>query len=188
MAKLGIFVGSFNPPHMKHFELADKIIKRKIVDKIIFIPVNRSSKNLVDFNHRYNMIKLYTDRFRRLDVSDIERDTNEIFNYKHLNKLKDVYDDDIYIIMGSDNFLDFKNWENNDELIKDNKMVVVIREGYDCDLILNQYEDNQNITITKPVGILSSSIVRYLLKEDKSINGLVDDEIIEYIKKNNLYS
>ena len=37
--KIGIFGGSFNPPHNMHKEIASSLIKQGYIDKVIFVPI-----------------------------------------------------------------------------------------------------------------------------------------------------
>ena len=59
--KIGILGGSFNPPHKKHIEIAQKLIDKNYVNKVIIVPTGDNydrKDNLVQFEHRYNMLKL----------------------------------------------------------------------------------------------------------------------------------
>ena len=56
--KVGIFGGSFNPPHKMHKRIGLELIKKGYVDKIIYVPVqdNYNKKDLLPFKDRYNKI------------------------------------------------------------------------------------------------------------------------------------
>ena len=58
--KIGIFGGTFNPPHNMHKNIAVNLIKNNYLDKVIFVPTgNRyNKKDIIDFKDRYNMVKL----------------------------------------------------------------------------------------------------------------------------------
>ena len=49
--KIGVYVGSFNPPHKGHIKIVETLIKEKYVDKIVIIPTN-------NYWNKTNLIKL----------------------------------------------------------------------------------------------------------------------------------
>ena len=48
--KIGIFGGCFNPPHKMHFKIAEELIMKKYLDKVIFVPTGNfyKKKNLIE--------------------------------------------------------------------------------------------------------------------------------------------
>ena len=59
--KIGVYVGSFNPPHKGHIKIVNHLIENKYVDKILIIPTNNywNKTNLIDLNHRINMLNIF---------------------------------------------------------------------------------------------------------------------------------
>ena len=57
--KIGIFGGSFNPPHNMHLGIALELIKDKYLDKVIYVPTgdNYNKIGLISFKDRLNMLK-----------------------------------------------------------------------------------------------------------------------------------
>ena len=73
--KIGIFGGSFNPPHIMHKKLVEELIKEGYVDKVIFVPTGMKyeyKNNLISNEDRYNMIQLLIKDNNSLEVSDYE--------------------------------------------------------------------------------------------------------------------
>lgn len=70
--KIGIFGGSFNPPHKAHFQIAKEILNQGLVDRIIFVPTgNRyNKKDLIPNKYRYEMLKMMT-RKEKISLSPI---------------------------------------------------------------------------------------------------------------------
>ena len=58
--RIGIFRGSFNPPHNMHKDIALNLIKNNYLDKVIYVPTsNKYNKNsLIDYKERYNMLNI----------------------------------------------------------------------------------------------------------------------------------
>ena len=94
--KTGIFVGSFNPPTKAHLEIAKLLYNEKLVEKIVFVPVNNDKKDLVSIEHRINILNEYCNDFNYLEVSNIMKTYSNNFNYLVLEDLSIKYND-LYI-------------------------------------------------------------------------------------------
>ena len=107
--KVGIFGGSFNPPHKMHKRIGLELIKKGYVDKIIYVPVqdNYNKKDLLPFKDRYNMVKQMIKGNNDLLVSSLAR-FGYIYTYMVLDYFSKKYDK-VYFICGCDNLKDFKN-------------------------------------------------------------------------------
>ena len=90
--KIGIFGGSFNPPHNMHKNIALDLIKNKYLDKVIYVPTGNkyNKKGLANQNDRYNMLKLMIEGYDNLDVSNYEFG-KLTFTYETLNHFKNIY-------------------------------------------------------------------------------------------------
>ncbi len=193
-----VFGGCFNPPLNSHFSLAEQILNEyEKIEKILFVPVNNKYQKagLVKNEHRYNMLKLVCDKNERFDVSRIEIDKEkQLFTVETLRELKEIYPEyEITFTTGSDNLAELDTWETADELVKEFKIYVIERGDDNMDSII---ESNKFLKTNKESFIkvkkniktnLSSTYVREKLKEGKSIKYIAPEEVIEYIKQNNLY-
>ena len=61
--KIGIYVGSFNPPHEGHHKVMKYLLEKKIVDKVLLLPTPEywNKKDLIDIKERINMLKYYEE-------------------------------------------------------------------------------------------------------------------------------
>jgi nicotinate-nucleotide adenylyltransferase len=86
--------------------------------------------------------------------------------------------------MGSDSFFNIKKWKNYKELLKQCKIIIYKRPGFEPDISLSK-----NIELVNaPLLDISSTYIRNLIKEKKSIRYLVKDEVMEDILANGYYS
>ncbi|MCD8562407.1 MAG: nicotinate-nicotinamide nucleotide adenylyltransferase [Bacilli bacterium] len=113
--RIGIFPGSFNPPHDGHLAIAKNLIKLNYLDKVIFVPVsNFYVKNeLLDGEFRLDMLKIATKSDDRLCVSDYEIISEaQPYTYQTLDFFKNKFKDDtICLIVGTDNYLNLISWK-----------------------------------------------------------------------------
>lgn len=85
--KIGIFGGSFNPPHNMHENIALNLIANGYVDKVIYVPTgdNYNKKGLVSFCDRYEMVLLMTNNNPNLEISSIGNNDEYKYTYQTLD-------------------------------------------------------------------------------------------------------
>ena len=186
--KLGFFGGCFNPPSNIHVNLAKDVLIHFNLDKVFFVPVgNYYKKNgLVDSLHRYNMLKLSIDGINNIEIEDI------VLNYKEklyaidtFKLIKQKYkNDDLFFIMGSDNFRNISSWNNYQELINDFNIIVIERERI---VVRNEAKSNIYEYIPEALSPVDSTKIRNMIKANKSTDKYLNKEVIKYIIKNKLY-
>ena len=188
--KIGIFGGSFNPPHNMHKNIALKLINKWYLDKVIFVPTGDkyNKDGLLNQKDRYNMVKLMIEGYDNLEVSDYE--FNKLtYTYETLDYFKNIYkDDDIYFICGSDNLKQITLWRKYDYILRNYKMIVIRRNNDDIDKIINNlliYYKNI-ICITDIQNSLSSTLIRENLNKNNDTYLLqnMDANVLKYIKNN----
>ena len=192
--KIGIFGGSFNPPHKMHLNIVEELLNEKVLDKVIIVPTGLHysyKNNLVSNEHRYNMLKLMTKHNDKIEISDFEFKDEEIHSYDTLEYYKDIYKNDtIYFVCGLDNISYVDKWYKGEYLLNNYKFLVITRDTNKLDEILLKYEkykDNIIITNIKSNNISSSYIRDELKEKNYNLNDYLDQKVIDYIKENNLY-
>ena len=196
--KIIIFGGAFNPPLNSHFSFAEQMLNEfKDAEKVIFVPVNSlyQKKELIENEHRYQMLKLVCDKNDRFEVSKIELEqSRQLFTIETLRILQKQYlNYEIYFTMGSDNLKELETWKKSTELVNEFKFLIIER---DKDSVQNIVKSNKFLNRNKEKFIkvntqihsnLSSTFVRGEVKNGRSIRYLAPDEVVDYINKNKLY-
>ncbi|MBR4693368.1 MAG: nicotinate-nicotinamide nucleotide adenylyltransferase [Bacilli bacterium] len=177
--RLGIYVGSFNPPHEGHHKVMKYLLEKNLVDKVLLLPTPNywDKTDLVNVNERIEMLKFYEEE--NIIVDSIHN--NYPYTYEVLRSLKKDYpEDELYLVIGSDNLEKFHEWKNIDEILE-NK-VIVLNRG---EIIKNKYLENYNnqfIYINDFDYIeVSSTDIR------NGNNKNIDNNIKKYIEEHNLY-
>lgn len=192
--KILIFGGTFNPIHNGHLILAEHSINEEGFDKVVFIPtMNPYYKDTLDFDTRLKMLKMAIKDNDKFAYSSIEKKYNlEGKLYLILEKISKLSDDDVTILIGSDSLMNLDWWYKIDEILKKYKILVLRRDDEDeaIEMKINEYKEKYGADIkvlnNKRVEI-SSSMIREMIKEGKSIKYLVTDEVEKFIKDENLY-
>lgn len=198
--KVCLFGGTFNPITYSHLLTAEIVMNRRPIDKVLFTPSSLRRRDvedgLISDEHRLEMIKLAVIDNERLGFCDIE-----LKNLAWLSKTEVVLkkykeqnpDEEVYFLMGADNLKEISTWDNSEDLVKENKFIVVSVYGYDMleiiakDPLLRKYENNFDLMHKGIQMDINSKMIRENVSIDKSIKYMLPEKCISYIKDNNLY-
>lgn len=189
--KIGIFGGSFNPPHNMHKNIALELIEKEYLDNIIYVPTGDSynKKGLISFNDRYNMLNLMIKNNSKLSLSDIGNKNEYSYTYQVLDYFKKNNDgSDIYFICGTDNLNEFDKWKRYEYVLENYKLLVIKRNDDNIEEILKKYEKYKNNIIIANIEsrVLSSTTIRNNIEKEE-IKQYLDNDVYEYIKEKKLY-
>lgn len=197
MKKIVVFGGAFNPPTNGHFGLAEQIINLYNIDKVIFLPVGDMypKEGLLPADFRFNMLNEEVKNNHKFGISRVEITANSLLNtIDSLRIIQEKYPlYQISFLMGTDNLKQFPSWEGIEDLLEEFSFMVLKRNGDDMNQIikecslLSQY--NHKFTLIENIirNDISSTKVRKLLEENKSIRYLIPDSIYHYIEEYKLY-
>lgn len=186
--KIGVYVGSFNPPHKGHIKIVNHLINNYL-DKVIIIPTGNywDKLDLISINDRINMLKLYEKENITIDA----KNNNVEYTYQILNNLiKQYKKDELYLIIGADNIINFDKWKNYEEILEYN-LVILNRDNINVLKYLDKLNKKDKYIIVNdlPNIDISSTMIRNKIK-NKDYNNLsmyLDKEVYNYIKENKLY-
>ena len=188
---IGLFFGSFNPVHIGHLIIANHMANETDLDQVWMVvsPQNpfKDKKSLAKDRDRYNLVHLAIGDNPKLSVSDIEFSMPKpSYTIDTLTYLKEKYPNKIfYLIMGGDNVPTLPKLNNSELLIENYKIYVYKRPGYD----LGPLASHPNITsVEAPLLDISSTHIRQLIKERKSIQYLMPDAARLEIERSSIYS
>ncbi len=198
MKNYGFFGGSFNPVTKAHVELAIEIVKKFKLNKVIFVPVgdNYQKKNLINEKHRYNMLKIATNKYQELEISDIELNQNKnLTTLEAFQKIEKHYEKiNKYYIIGADNLYKMVASEDLETLASTYTYIVIQRGVIDAKEIIKSNpilkENEKNFYIMENIkhNDTSSTHVRNKIENgNKDIDLNLQKEVLAYIEKNKLY-
>ena len=197
--RIGIFGGTFDPPHTGHKKYADELSDRLSLDKLIVIPTAtppHKERKVSSAEDRMNMLRLLFRSSEGVEVSDLEISRGgRSFTYETVTLLHGMYpDDELIFLVGSDMLLSFHTWRNPDIILSHVKICAVTRDDDIDESRLSEYikeyfpgkTDRFIVCGFDPVEI-SSTQIRDAIRNGESVEGLLDRQIIEYIKEKELY-
>ena len=182
---IGLFIGSFDPVTLAHINICLSL--KNDFSKIVLVPVNSNGKNLIDINYRIEMLNIIKRKYDFLLVSTIMKKYSYL-NYRIIDLLKEEYKN-LNIIMGSDLLEKLDHCDNYEYLLKNYNYTIVPRGNIDTEELINnkysKYKDKFRILDFN--SDVSSTLAKKLLKENKDTSDVLDSDIYNYIRENNLY-
>ncbi len=136
---IGIYGGTFDPPHIGHVTAAKAAMDTLELDKLVLVPdAQPPHKTLPESGaaprQRYDMAVLATAALgKRAEVSDMElRRSGVSYTADTLAALREQYPDDtLYLLMGSDMFLSLHNWRRPEAIMAMAHIAPFSREAED---------------------------------------------------------
>jgi nicotinate-nucleotide adenylyltransferase len=187
--KIGLYFGSFNPIHTGHCIIASHMVQNSSLDKVWLVvsPQNpfKESASLLNEYHRLHLAKLATEGENNLKASDIEFHLpRPSYTVDTLTYLKEKYaGHEFSIILGSDGLQNLHKWKNAAVLVKEHVLYVYRRFGFE---IINPL--NATIELADaPLLQISSTHIREMIRQGKSIRYLVPDKVREEIELYHYY-
>ncbi len=186
--KIGILGGTFNPIHYGHLILGEQVLGQLKLDRVIFVPTflppHKSDKEVISAKHRLMMIQLAVKANKHFAVSDVEmRRKGKSYTVDTLRQIKKKFPSaDLFFICGSDLVSEIPRWKDVDEIYKLAKFVLAKRPGFGKRLSGESF-----LKINVAQVDISSSSIRDLVKQGRSILYLTPYVVVKYIEKHKLY-
>lgn len=214
--RVALYGGTFDPVHLGHLSVAEKLLELFALDEVLFIPAfvapHKRSREVTSAWHRYAMLAIATEHDERLRISTVELDAPEKpYTVETLARLQDEMGASarLFFIMGADSWTEIQTWREWRRLLEMSDHIVVTRPGYELDAahvgqefqsrivdlrgrnsIESLNEDGKKIFITDVVvEDVSSTEVRRLAGEGEraELARLVPAGVARYMEKYRLY-
>ena len=198
--KIGIFGGTFNPPHLAHLNIAEDFSRRLNFDKLIIMPTyqppHKQAQSLADSEDRLRMCRLLFD-MENTEISDMEiQRQGKSYTYDTLCQLEEKYPGaELYLIIGSDMLLSFHKWYRYEDILRKCTLCVLTREN---DIDNAQMKDYAFTTLGLGEGEivfsalkafeLSSTQIREMMARGEDVSSLTGERVWAYIKEKRLYN
>lgn len=191
--------GTFDPIHYGHLMLAQNALDTFSLDEILFVPSGtpwlKESTKVLSKNKRVSMTGMAIEDNPDFALSTIEIDREgNSYSYETVEELKkEQPETDFYFIMGADSLLEIERWKHPDRLMADCTLLVAVRD--DCDkeglkkqiaYLTDNYQADIRILPANRMDI-SSTKIRQMIQEGKSVRYMLPDQVIRFIEKNHLY-
>jgi nicotinate-nucleotide adenylyltransferase len=187
--KIGLYFGSFNPVHVGHLIIASHVANNTDLNQVWFVvspqnPFKQSTSLLNEYN-RLHMINAAIEGENKLRASSAEfKLPRPSYTVDTLAYLKEKHpENEFSVIVGSDSFQNMDKWKNYEVIIKNHKIFIYQRPGFD---VKNEIGADI-VQLEAPLLEISSTRIRNMVKEKRSIRFLVPDAVKDEIDRNGYY-
>lgn len=187
MKKVGILGGTFNPPHQGHLIIANEVCHSLGLHEVWFMPnqepPHKTKAAGASNEDRVAMLEaaIKGNTLFKVEKAELERQ-GPSYTYETMRILKERYPQhQFYFIIGADMVEYLAKWHKIDELLNLVTFVGVQRPGYSME---TSYPIE---TVEVPAIDLSSSMIRERLHEGGTVQYILPDSVIRYIRENKLY-
>lgn len=211
--RVGIFGGSFNPPHNGHIASLQTVLKKGGLDQIRVIPAYQNPLKIQTEGpkpeQRLEMTKKALEGFgNQFVVDDIEiKRGGKSFTIDTIKELrKKIAADDLYLILGMDKLDELDQWKNFPEILKECNLIVTSRPGFQFPSsteelpeiirkVVLEYDFNfielttgRNVQFLKIEDLaISGTELRKWLRINKNVSKYLPLSVETFIKEQGLY-
>lgn len=213
--KIGVFGGSFNPPHAGHLNVVSSVIQKMGLDKVLVIPSFQNplklndSHHLAEPQHRFQMAQLAFETLGSpIEVLPLEVERKgSSYTIDTLMQLKTQYPQDkLYLIIGADNLSAFTDWKSWMQILSQCDLIVTTRPGWEIpheqeslpeeirtlvtsfDFNMAELSTGHTIHFLNLKDItVSSTEVRRLIQLGKSTSQVLTLDVENFIREQNVY-
>ena len=199
MERIGIFGGTFNPPHIGHIQAAQRAVEALELDRLLLIPDRIAPhKDLPDNSatawQRLEMLKLAAAGQPKMEACDIElKREGPSYTYETVEQLRRQYPQaQLFLLMGTDMFLSFDTWREPERILQNTALAVAYRgdkgerETVEAKKALLEGRGAKIVLLNNPVNAISSTQLRRLLAF-RCAERFLPDGVAGYIQENGLY-
>lgn len=199
MERIGIYGGTFNPPHIGHIQAAKQAVKTLQLDKLLLIPDRVAPHKEIPDNspspwQRLDMLRIAAGQDPALEVSDIELNREgPSYTCETVAQLKECYPQaELVVLMGTDMFLSFPSWRCPQKILAGAALAVAYRgdrqERQEVARMQRQLESQgaKVYLLENQVTEISSTQLRRMLAFGCA-DSFLSPGVGDYIRQNELY-
>ena len=195
--KIGLYGGTFSPPHLAHVRAARLFYEEVSLDKLYVmpagIPPHKQSDKWGSAVHRLQMTKLAFSTFATVSDYEIKKE-GKSYTVETLRYLREKHpSDELYMLVGEDMLYSLDTWRSPEEVMTSCTLVAIRRQDTKMSRLVECAENYKNRYGAKIVFIeetpfdISSTAVRSMIERNDDVSRFLSEEVYEYIKKNKLY-
>ena len=198
MERIGIYGGTFNPPHLGHFRAARHAAQVLQLDRLLLIPDRIAPHKEIPEGspapwQRLEMVRHGAGDFAEVSNLELRRE-GPSYTYLTVQQLHQQYPDaKLFLLMGTDMFLSFSTWRNPEIILEHAALGVFYRgdadEAAQIEAVKARMEaaGAEIYLVENPVTAISSTQLRRMLVF-RCASEFLPESVERYIYENGLYA
>ncbi|QIF40862.1 nicotinate (nicotinamide) nucleotide adenylyltransferase [Kingella kingae] len=200
MQKLGLFGGSFNPPHNGHVHIAQAFVDELQLDNVIFLPAGNpyhKSSLHIDAEHRWQMTQYIIELDSRFAASDVDLNrAGATYTIDTINIFRQFYPQaELWWLMGMDSLMTLHTWKHWQTLARQVNIAVAARAGQMLtqlphalhDYVGNALQTGSLYFLNAPMLDISSTQIRAALAQQQDVSAWLPKTVAYYVQQQKLY-
>ncbi len=189
--KVGVFGGTFDPPHLGHLVAAQEIHAQLRLDRLLLVPAavppHKQDREVSPGDVRLEMLRAAVGDDRRFEVSNVElRRGGASYTVDTLRTLRERHGATVrlFLAMGADQAGEFDTWREPDAVAELATLALFAREGQ----AVPDLPGRRVAHVTVPTLEVSSTDIRRRVRSGEPIRFLVPDPVAAIIRREGLYT
>ncbi|MBI3117302.1 MAG: nicotinate (nicotinamide) nucleotide adenylyltransferase [Candidatus Hydrogenedentes bacterium] len=190
-ARIGIYGGTFDPPHTTHLDIARAALQHAHLDKVLFVvaasPPHKSGGVHAAAGDRLAMVEAALLNEREMEVSRVELDRRGTsYTVDTLRELQRSHPHArLFLILGSDSVQDLPRWRQPEQIVALAELLVVQRPGAPAESPPTL--DGRSSVVPFQERDVSSTRIRECLARGEDVSGMVPESVLAVIRERGLY-
>ena len=196
--RVGIFGGSFNPPHLGHMHLAESVRDALGLDAVWLVPSkispHRSMDEYAPEADRLAMCRLAAEAHPWLHVSDYELQSARVsYTWYTVQHFAEVWPDaELWLLMGSDMLLSFSSWYHWQDILRLASVAGIARAPGEDERLNEAAKELSRFGKIRVIHVdsfeLSSTKIREMVRKGTVAPCYLPGKIVQYIEERHLYA
>lgn len=192
MERIGVFGGTFDPPHVGHLVTAVNVRHHLGLDRVLLVVANRpwqkvGTRPITGAQDRLAMVAAAVRGVEGLEASDLEiRRGGDSYTADTLAALRELdASAELFVILGADAAAGLDTWERIDEVRDTSTLVVVDRPGTAPTVALDGFDWTH---VEVPRLEVSSTDLRERVRDGRPLDYLLPRDVIAFLAERDLYA
>lgn len=190
MSRLGVFGGTFDPPHYGHLAAAQEVAWRLDLDRVLFLPARQNPLKRAEpsstVDDRCEMVRLAIADNPLFELSRLDLDRPPPSYTADLLRALHALDRELYFIVGADILPELPRWREPEEILRLARLCVVTRPGAPAPDVEAGARSRVEVVSAPGVAIASREL-RQRVRDGQPIHYLTPPAIERYIVEHGLY-
>jgi nicotinate-nucleotide adenylyltransferase len=196
--KIGVFGGTFDPPHLGHLILAAEALDQLELSRVLWVltpvPPHKSDQTITALEHRLAMTQLMLDDYPHFELSRAEIDRpGPHYMLDTVLVIKNQFPDaELWLLIGGDSLRELQTWHRPGELLGVCQGLGVMRRPFET-IDLTELEEilpgisNKVLFVDSPLLEISSRDIRRRVSEGRAFRHFLVSTVFNYIQTMKLY-